>query len=83
MKRTTRHCYTQNMRALGLVVSEKKIFICFSIVSLWELSVKLGYTWGIQMLLFLIQNIDCGDSLEPPWRGYSNSLWLHGVTVEA
>ena len=30
MKRTTRHCYTQNMKALGLVVSEKKIFICFS-----------------------------------------------------
>ena len=30
MKRTTRHCYTQNMNALGLVVSEKKIFICYS-----------------------------------------------------
>ena len=30
MKRTTRHCYIQNMKALGLVVSEKKIFICFS-----------------------------------------------------
>ena len=41
MKRTTRHCYTQNMRGLGLVVSEKKIFICFSIVSLWELSVAM------------------------------------------
>ena len=26
MKRTTIHCYTQNMKALGLVVSEKKIF---------------------------------------------------------
>ena len=25
-----RHCYTQNMNALGLVVSEKKIFICFT-----------------------------------------------------
>ena len=37
MKRTTRHCYTQNMKALGLVVSEKKIFLCFPIVSLWEL----------------------------------------------
>ena len=30
MKRSTRHCYIQNMKALGLVVSEKKIFICFS-----------------------------------------------------
>ena len=29
IKRTTIHCYTQNMKALGLVVSEK-IFSCFS-----------------------------------------------------
>ena len=26
IKRTTTHCYIQNMKALGLVVSEKKIF---------------------------------------------------------
>ena len=38
IKRTTRHCYIQNMKALGLVVSEKKIFFMFfPIVSLWEL----------------------------------------------
>ena len=30
IKRTTIHCYTQNMKALGLVVSEKMIFLCFS-----------------------------------------------------
>ena len=30
IKRTTIHCYTQNMKALGLMVSEKKIFLCFS-----------------------------------------------------
>ena len=30
IKRTTLHCYIQNMKALGLVVSEKKIFLCFS-----------------------------------------------------
>ena len=30
IKRTTTHCYRQNMKALGLVVSEKKIFVCFS-----------------------------------------------------
>ena len=29
MKRTTRHCYTQNMKALGFLVSEKKIFFMF------------------------------------------------------
>ena len=32
MKKTTRHCYTENMKALGIVVSEKKICICFPIV---------------------------------------------------
>ena len=30
IKRTTTHCYIQNIKALGLVVSEKKIFLCFS-----------------------------------------------------
>ena len=30
IKRTTIHCYTQDMKALGLVVSEKKIFKSFS-----------------------------------------------------
>ena len=29
IKRTTIHCYTINMKALGLVVSEKKIFFMF------------------------------------------------------
>ena len=27
---TTTHCYIQNMKALGLAVSEKKFFLCFS-----------------------------------------------------
>ena len=30
------HCYTQNMKALGLLVSEKSFYV-FLIVSLWEL----------------------------------------------
>ena len=30
IKRNTIHCYKQNMKALGLVVLEKKIFLCFS-----------------------------------------------------
>ena len=29
IKRTTIYCYLQNMKALGLVVSEKKIFFMF------------------------------------------------------
>ena len=37
IKRTTIHCYTQNMKALGLVVLEKKIFYVFPIACLWEL----------------------------------------------
>ena len=27
---TTKHCYLQNIEALGLLVSEKKIFVSFS-----------------------------------------------------
>ena len=30
IKRNTIYCYKQNMKALGLVVSEKKIFLCFT-----------------------------------------------------
>ena len=30
IKRTVIPCYTQNMKALGLVVLAKKIFLCFS-----------------------------------------------------
>ena len=28
-KRITKHCYTQNIKALGLMVSRKKAFVCF------------------------------------------------------
>ena len=34
---TTNYCYTQNIKALDLMVSEKKIFLCFPIVSLREM----------------------------------------------
>ena len=37
IKRTTIHCYTQNMKVLCFVDSEKKIFFVFPIVSLWDL----------------------------------------------
>ena len=30
IKRTIKHCYIQNMKALGHLVSEKKIFLCFA-----------------------------------------------------
>ena len=34
---TTSYCYTQNIKALDLMVSEKKIFLRFPIVSLREM----------------------------------------------
>ena len=34
--------------------------------------VKLGFTWVYIIFLILLQNIDCGYSLEPPRRGGSN-----------
>ena len=34
--------------------------------------VKLGYAGECLFFLFLLQNIDCGYSLEPPQRGCSN-----------
>ena len=37
IKRTTIHCYTQNMKALCLLVLEQKIFYVFLVASLWEL----------------------------------------------
>ena len=36
-KETTSHCYTQNIKALGFVDSEKNIFYVFALVSLWAL----------------------------------------------
>ena len=34
---TANYCYTQNIKALDLMVSEKKIFVRFPIVSLREM----------------------------------------------
>ena len=33
----TKHCYIQNIKALGFMGSETKMFYVFPIVSLWEL----------------------------------------------
>ena len=35
------HCYTQNIKALGIVVLEKKSSSCFPFVSLLERSVTM------------------------------------------
>ena len=39
IKRTSTHCYIQNMKALGLVVSRKKIFLCF------PMTIRVGDVW--------------------------------------
>ena len=36
IKGLTKHCFYQNIKALGLMVSEKKIFYIFPIISLWR-----------------------------------------------
>ena len=40
---TTKHCYIQNIEALGLLVSEKKIFVSFSHCK----SIKTIYPRGV------------------------------------
>ena len=37
IKRITEHCYRRNIKAIGRMVSEKRYFVCFPIVSIWEL----------------------------------------------
>ena len=61
IKRTTILCYTQNMKALGLVVSETKIifFYVFRIVSLWKLFVATKTT-------ILKQSAEKVNALNPP-----------------
>ena len=53
IKRNTIHCYIQNMKALGLVVSEKKIFLCFS-----HVAPGAGPVWiiGAQLAGFIKRN---------------------------
>ena len=41
MKGITKHFYTQNIKALGFMVSEKKIFYVFPIIALCEISVTM------------------------------------------
>ena len=35
IKGLTKHCFTQNIKALGLMVSEKKIFLHFFLLSVY------------------------------------------------
>ena len=42
MKGLIKYCFTQNIKALGLMVSEKKIFYVFPIISLWRPMIPRG-----------------------------------------
>ena len=64
MKRTISHCYIPNIKAVGLVVSEKKIFLVFPVVSLWDLSVAMETT-------ILIQSAPKPNAINPPTQ-----LWF-------
>ena len=37
---------------------------------------ELGYAGVYLIFLFLLQNIDCGYSLEPPWRGGYSAIYV-------
>ena len=43
IKELTKHCFTQNIKSLGLMVSEKKIFFkFFPFISLWRSMTSRG-----------------------------------------
>ena len=35
IKELTKHCFTQKIKALGLMVSEEKIFLCFFLLQVY------------------------------------------------
>ena len=57
IKKTTRHCYIQHMKALGLVVSEEKIFLCFSHDAPGAGPVHMDHTW-LQNSMFSLFSIE-------------------------
>ena len=64
MSPTISHCYIPNIKAVGLVVSEKKFFLVFPIVSLWDLSVAMETT-------ILIKSAPKPNAINPPTQ-----LWF-------
>ena len=78
IKGITKHCYTQNIKALGLMVSEKKICFMFSpIITLWGLSVAIG---PLAAVIFMFESVDghthgCTDARTPArWVYYKLTL---------
>ena len=55
-----------------VVASRKHAYIILTPLKPHFYIVKLGFTGVYLIFLFLLKNIDCGYSLEPPRRGGSN-----------
>ena len=55
--------------------SRKHVYIHFDHLKPNFYIVKLGFT-GVYIIFsyFLLENIDCGYSLEPPWRGLGKAV---------
>ena len=68
MSRTNFH----DVRAIECLITKTRLYN-FDPLKPYFYIVKLGFT-GVYILffLFLLKNIDCGYSLEPPRRGGSN-----------
>ena len=67
------HCNKSGVRQKNMSVHIRKTCPCkvYPLIPLFYI-VKLGYAGVYLFFLFLLQNIDCGYSLEPPRRGGSN-----------
>ena len=61
---TTNHCYIVNKKAFGLVVSEKKSFLCFPFLNLW------------QMILWVVTNLGPGVLLAGSIKGITKHRLL-------
>ena len=62
------------MKKIRIFLSESFLFMVvkFSFYLNRHVFVKLGFTGVYINFLFLLKNIDCGYSFEPPFQGGSN-----------
>ena len=67
------YCLSHNIRKLTLdLCSITKTYLYTDPIKPHFYTVKLGVKGYTLFFLFLLKNIDCGCSLEPPWRSGSN-----------
>ena len=71
IKDNPKHCYIQNITALGLMVSEKMIILCYPFVSQWKLYVAMETR-------VLIRSGPKPNAFPHP-NGASDKVWLRLV----